>query len=242
MTRSAPGSTPTARAGISNATTAVARRARRALTARRERVAQGPFAPVLRRHPLFMDAVLEDARVTAAYRTERHRFTSRWDAVGQAVRLSFVSDAFLAQVLYRAKASMQAAGVPVLPRVAHRLSMAVAQVCIGDPVSIGPGLYLPHGQVVIDGVTEIDRNVTVRPWVTIGLKDGDFNGPRIGSNVRIGTGAKIIGPVHIGEGAHVGANAVVVHDVPAHRVAVGVPARVIDVEPPGSRPKNSDRR
>ena len=183
-------------AGVSKATRAVERRARRALAARRERVADGPRAPVLRRHPGFLEAVLEDARVTAAYRTERHKFTGRRDAVGQAIRLALVSDAFLAQVLYRAKASLQAAGVPVLPRIAHRLAIAIAQVCIGDPVSIGPGLYLPHGQVVIDGVTEIDRNVTVRPWVTIGLKDGNFNGPRIGPNVRIGTGAKVIGPVH----------------------------------------------
>jgi serine O-acetyltransferase len=181
-----------------------------------------------------MDAVLEDARVTAAYRTERHRFINRWDGIRQAVRLSLVSDAFLAQVLYRAKASLQAAGVPVLPRIAHRLAMAIAQVCIGDPVSIQPGLYLPHGQVVIDGVVEIDRNVIVRPWVTIGLKDGEFKGPRIDANVRIGTGAKVIGPVHIGEGAHIGANAVVLDDVPAHSVAVGIPARVIEGEPPGS--------
>lgn len=242
MTPSKDKSVTSERSPVNRVTKAVARRSRRALVARRERVAQGPFGQVLRRHPPFMDAVLEDARVTAAYRTERHSFTSRLDAVGQAVRLSLVSDAFLAQVLYRAKASLQAVGVPVLPRVAHRLSMAIAQVCIGDPVSIGPGLYLPHGQVVIDGVVEIDRNVAVRPWVTIGLKDGVFDGPRIGPNVRIGTGAKIIGPVHIGAGAHVGANAVVLRDVPAHRVAVGVPARVIDVEPPGSRPKNSDRR
>jgi serine O-acetyltransferase len=198
-------------------------------------MAESPLAPVLRRHPPFLDAVLEDARIAAAFRTERHRFTSRRDAIGQAVRLSLVSDAFLAQVCYRAKASLQAAGVPVLPRIAHRLAMTLAQVCIGDPVSIGPGLYLPHGQVVIDGLVEIGPNVTVRPWVTIGLKDGNFNGARIEPNVRIGTGAKIIGPVHIGEGAHVGANAVVVHDVPAHTIAAGVPARIMEARPPGSR-------
>jgi serine O-acetyltransferase len=173
--------------------------------------------------------------VTAAYRSERHKFTGRVDAIGQAVRLAFVSDAFLGQVLYRAKASLQAAGVPALPRVAHRLAIMTAQVCIGDPVVIGPGLYLPHGQVVIDGVVEIGPNVTVRPWVTIGLKDGNFNGPRIEENVRIGTGAKIIGPVHIGEGAHIGANAVVLRDVPAHSVAAGVPARVIDADTPVQR-------
>ncbi len=223
------------RSGISKATNALERRARRVLAARRERVAQGPRSAVLRRHPGFVEAVLEDARVTAAYRTERHKFTGRRDAIGQAIRLSFVSDAFLAQVLYRAKASLQAAGVPALPRIAHRLAITIAQVCIGDPVTIGPGLYLPHGQVVIDGVTEIDRNVTVRPWVTIGLKDGNFDGPQIGPNVRIGTGAKVIGPVHIGDGAHIGANAVVLIDVPAHSVAVGVPAKVIDARPPDLR-------
>lgn len=206
---------------------------------RRRHMAGHPIATVLERHPPFLEAVLEDARVTAAYRTERHQFTSRRDAVGQAVRLALVSDAFLAQVLYRAKASMQAAGVPVLPRVAHRLAMAIAQVCIGDPVTIGPGMYLPHGQVVIDGVVEIDRHVTVRPWVTIGLKDGEFRGARIGRNVRIGTGAKVIGPVEIGDGAHVGANAVVLTDVPAGSVAVGVPARVIDRAPPGSKARRA---
>lgn len=183
------------------------------------------------RHPKFVHAVVQDARITAAYRAERFEFENRWDALAQALRLAAVSDAFLGQVLYRAKASMQAAGIPVLPRIAHRLAMSLAQVCIGDPVVIGPGLYLPHGQVVIDGVTELGQNVTVRPWVTIGLRDGDFTGPRIGSNVQIGTGAKVIGPIVLGDGAQIGANAVVLSDVPARRVAVGIPARVLDATP-----------
>jgi serine O-acetyltransferase len=178
--------------------------------------------------------------VTAAFRAERSRFTSKWDVLLQAIRLAVVSDAFLAQVFYRAKVSMQMAGVPLLPSIAHRLAIVVAQVYIGDPVVIGPGLYLPHGQVVIDGIVEIGRHVTVRPWVTVGLLDGDFNGPTIGSNVRIGTGAKVIGPVHIGEGARIGANAVVLDDVPAHSVAVGVPARIVEGTPGRHRP--SERR
>jgi hypothetical protein len=51
-----------------------------------------------------------------------------------------MSDAFLAQALYRAEARLQALGVPVLPRLAHRLAMALAQVAIGDPVVIHPGV------------------------------------------------------------------------------------------------------
>jgi serine O-acetyltransferase len=202
--------------------------ARRVVAQGRARAQRSVLADAAKRHPAFLEAVLEDTRIAAAYRAERFEFTGRRDAIVQAVRLSLVSDAFFAQLLYRAKASMQAAGVPVLPRIAHRLAMAIAQVCIGDPVSIGPGLYLPHGQVVIDGVVRIDSHVTVRPWVTIGLKDGEFQGATIERNVKIGTGAKLIGPIHIGEGAQVGANAVVLHDVPARAVVVGIPARVVE--------------
>ena len=177
------------------------------------------------RHPGWRAAVLADARLTAAYRGERSEFRSPLDAALQVCRLAWVSDAFLAQALYRAKARLQARGVPVLPRVAHRLAMGLAQVSIGDPVVVGPGIYLVHGQVVIDGVVEIAEGVVISPWVTIGLRAGDHRGATIERGVSIGTGAKVIGPVRIGEGATVGANAVVVDDVPAGATVVGVPAR-----------------
>jgi serine O-acetyltransferase len=182
---------------------------------------------VVARHPDFCEAVAADTRITLAYRAERRPTTSRREVVVEALRLMWVSDAFLAQVMYRAKASMQRAGVPILPRIAHRLAMALAQVCIGDPVVVEPGIYLAHGQVVIDGLSEVRSGAVFFPWVTIGLRAGDFNGPTIGRNARIGTGAKVVGPVKVGEGANVGANAVVVSDIPANATAVGVPARII---------------
>jgi len=188
--------------------------------------ARQPFPELRAQHPLFKEAVFEDARMSAAFRGERHEFRSDLDRIGQAIRLAWVSDAFLGQVLYRGKAAMQRRGVPVLPRICHRMAMMHSQICIGDPVVIGPGLYLPHGQVVIDGLTSLGRAVTVRPWVTIGLKEGDFRGPTVGDNVQIGTGAKLVGPVTIGRGSLIGANAVVTKDVPPHSVAAGVPARV----------------
>ena len=177
------------------------------------------------RHPRFIAAVIADARVTASYRAERSEFNGRVDAALQALRLMWVSDAFLAQTFYRAKARLQALGIPVLPRIAHRLAMATAQVCIGDPVIVQPGLYLAHGQVVIDGFVEIHRGVVIFPWVTVGLRAGDFEGPTIGRNVHIGTGAKVIGPVTVHKGARIGANAVVTRDVPAGTTVVGAPAR-----------------
>lgn len=187
--------------------------------------AQSAMAERRAEHPRFFDALIADARTTAAYRAERFEFRGRIDAVTQALRLMWVSDAFAAQALYRAKARLQALGIPVLPRIAHRLAMIVGQVCIGDPVVMQPGVYIAHGQVVIDGFVDIHHGVVIFPWVTIGLRAGNFDGPKILDGVHIGTGAKVIGPVTVGKGARLGANSVVVSDVAPNTTVVGAPAR-----------------
>jgi len=97
-------------------------------------------------------------------------------------------------------------------------------VCIGDPVIIEPGLYLPHGQVVVDGIVVIGRNAVLFPWTTIGLRANVPLGPTLGEHVHVGTGAKLIGPIKIGDNVMIGANAVVTSDLPADSVAVGIPA------------------
>jgi serine O-acetyltransferase len=183
------------------------------------------WAAVRSRHPGFVEAVLADAKVTAAYRGDRHEFRSRFDATIQAVRLAIVSDSFLAQSCYRAKAACQARRVPLLPRLLHRLAMITGQVCIGDPVVVQPGLYIPHGQVVVDGVVEVGEGVVLFPFVTVGLQAGEMRGPTIGAGAVIGSGAKVLGPVRVGPGARVGANAVVLADVPEGATVVGSPAR-----------------
>jgi serine O-acetyltransferase len=169
--------------------------------------------------------MLADARITAKRRGERHEFRSRIDAACQAVRLMWVSDAFLAQILYRIKARLQGLGVPLLPRLAHRLAMTIAQVSIGDPVVVHPGVYILHGQVVIDGLVEIHPGTAIAPFVTVGLRPGSLVGPTIGPDVTIGTGAKVLGKLEVGAGARIGANAVVVDDVAPGVTVVGVPAR-----------------
>jgi serine O-acetyltransferase len=180
------------------------------------------------RHPRLGEALAADVQITARYRGERSEFRSPLDLVLNGLRLAWVSDAFLAQALYRAKARLQALGVPVLPRLAHRLAMTLAQVSIGDPVVMHPGVYIVHGQVVIDGLVEVHPDVTIFPFVTIGLRAGDVRGATIERGVSIGTGAKLIGPVRVGSGARIGANAVVVHDVPPGATVVGAPARPVD--------------
>jgi serine O-acetyltransferase len=83
---------------------------------------------------------------------------------------------------------------------------------------------------VVHGASVIGDDVVLRQGVTLGMRDMTSvnSAPNIGSNVDIGAGAKILGPVHVGNGAAIGANAVVLEDVPPGGLAVGVPARVID--------------
>ncbi|HIJ70842.1 MAG TPA: hypothetical protein HPP87_05695 [Planctomycetes bacterium] len=98
---------------------------------------------------------------------------------------------------------------------------------------IGPGLQLPHpnGVVIGAGVT-IGEGVTIYQQVAlggrgkVGFKADASDYPQIGSFVTIYAGAKIIGAIKIGPGSHIGANAVVLKDVPADSVAVGVPAKI----------------
>ncbi len=183
------------------------------------------LAEVRARQPGLVEAVRADAALASEREGDRRRYRGRWGLVHQVAVLAWSTDAFGALVLYRLKAAALRAGVPVVPRLAHRLAMSWAQVSIGNPVLVHPGVYLPHGNVVIDGYAEIHPGARIRPFVTIGLVDGEFTGPTIGPDVRIGTGAKILGPVLVGAGANIGANAVVIRDVPPGAVAVGVPAR-----------------
>jgi serine O-acetyltransferase len=186
------------------------------------------------RHPNFKAAVLADLAVARRQRGDHDRLTSRAAVVREVLRLAWRSDAFGALVLYRLKAACQRREIPIVPRLAHRAAIAWAQLSVGDPVLVHPGIILPHGQVVIDGFAEIHTGVRIRPFVTIGLKEGNFSGPTIHEHAAIGTGAKVIGPISVGARARIGANSVVVDDVAPGAVVGGVPARVLrSGNPPG---------
>ena len=92
---------------------------------------------------------------------------------------------------------------------------------------IGKGLFIDHGMGVVIGETaEIGDNVTIYHGVTLGGtgKDKGKRHPTIGNDVIIGCGAKILGPISIGDGAKIGANSVVLKNVPKGKTAVGIPA------------------
>lgn len=114
------------------------------------------------------------------------------------------------------------------------LNVLLFGIEVSSRVKIGGGLFLPHTVGTVIGAASIGENVTIMQGVTLGAKEPDmhFNAmtrPVIGNHVLIGAGAKVIGNVTVGDYAKIGANAVVVNDIPAYAVAVGVPARVIKI-------------
>lgn len=96
---------------------------------------------------------------------------------------------------------------------------------------VGRKVMIEHqGGIVIHGNTVIGDHTRIRQGCTIGVRrvDRANEAPVIGRNVDIGAGAALLGAIHVGDNASVGANAVVLHDVPAHALVVGIPARVVD--------------
>ncbi|MEX0781435.1 MAG: hypothetical protein WD557_02215 [Dehalococcoidia bacterium] len=159
----------------------------------------------------------------------RKRLGPRWLKAAVCVR----SVSLQAVLLYRLQIWARERRIPMVSNICRRLSVIIAQVEIGDSVRIGPGLHINHGHVVIDGPVRIGTECSISPFVTIGLDTGGaleeqtFGAPTIGRFVFIGTGAKLLGPITIGHNARIGANAVVMCDVPDNCTAVGIPARII---------------
>ena len=114
----------------------------------------------------------------------------------------------------------------LIPR--HWFWSAVAGADIPLNAQLGGGAILPHPNgIVIHPRAVIGPNCLIFQQVTIGTRGWNRPAPVIGAGVEIGAGAKVLGPITIGDGARIGANAVVVCDVPAGCTAVGIPARVV---------------
>jgi serine O-acetyltransferase len=125
----------------------------------------------------------------------------------------------------------------LLGRVVSQLVRGLTGIEIHPGAIIGQGFFIDHGMGVVIGETaEIGHNVTLYHGVTLGgvsLEKGKRH-PTLGNNVVVGAGAKILGAITIGDCSRIGANAVVVKNVPANSVVVGVPGQVVMRSQPSS--------
>lgn len=119
--------------------------------------------------------------------------------------------------------------VPLLPRLIYLFIRIVFSAVVPPSAKIGRGVVLGYAGlgIVIHRRAVIGDGVNIGAKVTIGGRSGLQQVPVLESEVMVGSGAQILGPVTIGQGARIGANAVVLRDVPAGATAVGVPARII---------------
>lgn len=133
------------------------------------------------------------------------------------------------------------AGVPVAPRSIAYVSRTITGVEIHPAAKIGKGLLIDHGSGVVIGETaEIGDDVTIYQGVTLG-GTGFATGkrhPTLGDEVTVGSGARLLGPIEVGRGAKIGANSVVITDVPADATVVGNPGHVVRVD--GRKPVGPD--
>jgi len=139
---------------------------------------------------------------------------------------ALLTDGTAAMLFYRAMQWSRRHRLTPLECMFNKLNAVLCNCIIGRGAEFGPGFVLIHSTgVVINGAVRAGRGVHIEHQVTIGAERRQS--PALGDDIFIGAGAKIIGRVTIGDGARVGANAVVLQDVPDHHTAVGVPARII---------------
>jgi serine O-acetyltransferase len=142
---------------------------------------------------------------------------------------------------HRISHALHGADIPLAPRVLSNASRIVTGIEIHPAARIGNDFFVDHGTGVVIGETaEIGDRVTLFQGVTLGgtgFAAGKRH-PTIEDNVTIGSGAKLLGPITVGHGAKVGANSVVIHDVPPNATVVGNPGHPVRVE--GRKPEGPD--
>jgi serine O-acetyltransferase len=146
-----------------------------------------------------------------------------------------------AVLAHRVAHALHDSDVPILPRAIAYVARMSTGIEIHPAANVGDGLFIDHGMGVVIGETaDVGNDVTLYQGVTLG-GTGFATGkrhPTVGDNVTVGSGAKLLGPIEIGHGAKVGANSVVITDVPPNATVVGNPGHVVRVD--GRRPEGPD--
>jgi serine O-acetyltransferase len=146
-----------------------------------------------------------------------------------------------ALLAHRVAHALHQAGVPLVPRTIAAVSRSFSGIEIHPAAEIGSGFFVDHGMGVVIGETaQVGDRVTLYQGVTLG-GTGFATGkrhPTVQDNVTIGSGAKLLGPITIGHGSKIGANTVVIHDVPPNSTVVGNPGHPVRID--GRAPEGPD--
>jgi serine O-acetyltransferase len=138
-----------------------------------------------------------------------------------------------ALLAHRVSHALHGRGVPLVPRLVAHVSRVLTGIEIHPAAEIGRGLFIDHGSGVVIGETAvIGDDVTIYQGVTLGgtgFQTGKRH-PTVGNCVTIGSGAKLLGPITVGCNAKIGANSVVINDVPDNTTVVGNPGHPVRVE------------
>ena len=129
---------------------------------------------------------------------------------------------------YTIKSALIRKPVSLLYKTLYKLIQVITGIELPCEVRVGKNFRIDHfGGIIISGFASFGDNCVIRDGVTVGLRRVDDPvAPQIGNNVDIGTGAKVLGGITIGDNVVIGANAVVLEDVPPNSIAVGVPAKI----------------
>jgi serine O-acetyltransferase len=140
---------------------------------------------------------------------------------------------FHALLFHRFAHWLRRKSIPFIPRALSQFARFITGIEIHPGATIGSGLFIDHGMGVVIGETaELGDNVTLFQGVTLGGtgKQRGKRHPTIGSHVVVGAGAKVLGPITIGDYVKIGANSVVLQDVPDHSTVVGIPGRIVRIK------------
>ena len=135
-------------------------------------------------------------------------------------------------IAYRVAHALVRLHVPLIPRMLMTVARWMTGIEIHPAAKIGRGLFIDHGMGVVIGETAVvGTDVTLFQGVTLGGtgKQRGKRHPNIGNRVVVGAGAKVLGNITVGDDSMIGANAVVVRDVPPHSTVVGVPGHVTKI-------------
>ncbi len=148
----------------------------------------------------------------------------------KTLRLLFQHMPLRAMLWFRFGSWCKLKGIPFIPGFVQRFLYRFFGLEISVGAKIGGGLYIAHPSGTVIAVQEMGDNCSIIASVTLGMRN-EWAFPQIGNNVFIGAGARILGGIHIGDKAVIGANAVVIHDVPANSTVVGIPAKIVKRRP-----------